>query len=203
MEPFTRLTAIAAPLMQANVDTDTIIPQAFCKRPGRTGFGPDLFHHLRYFPDGSERPDFVLNRPPFRAARILIAGGNFGCGSSREAAVWALAEFGIRCVIAPGFADIFAANCVQNGVLPAALPATDVAALAAQAADGPLTVELADRRITAPDGTALSFEIDPYRRERLLNGLDEIAITLTHEADIRAFEQRLGRERRWHRPAQS
>ena len=203
MEPFTRLTGIAAPLMRPNIDTDAIIPKAWCKRVTKTGFGPHLFHDWRYLPDGAENPDFVLNRPPWRAARILVAGANFGCGSSREAAVWALAEFGIRCVIAPSFADIFAANCCQNGVLPVALGAaavTELAALAAEPETATMTVDLVEQRVGTSDGRDISFDIDPYRRRQLLEGLDEIALTLAYDADIAAFEERRAAGCGWLRP---
>jgi len=203
MESFTILTGIAAPLPLINVDTDMIIPKAHCKRPGRTGFGPHLFHDIRYFEDGRERPDFVLNQPPWRDAAILIAGRNFGCGSSREVAVWAIREFGIRCIVAPEFAEIFANNCFQNGLLPVTLPEPEVERLLAQARDTEppvMTVDLQSRRLTAPDGRRITFVIDPYRRDCLLNGLDEIGVTLTHEADIRAFEDAIDAERGWQRP---
>jgi len=203
MEPFTTLAGIAAPLGLINVDTDMIIPKAHCKRPGRTGFGPHLFNDIRYFPDGTERPDFVLNRPPFRDASILVSGANFGCGSSREAAVWALRDFGIRCIVAPSFAEIFAGNCYQNGMLPLALPEAEVDRLLAEllASDRPvLTVDLHGQCLTAPDSRRITFVIDSYRRECLLNGLDEIGQTLTHEPDIRAYEQRIGAARRWQQP---
>jgi 3-isopropylmalate/(R)-2-methylmalate dehydratase small subunit len=204
MDKFTRLTGVAAPLPMANVDTDMIIPKQHCKSVGRTGFGAHLFNDVRFYPDGSERPDFVLNRAPYRQATILIAGANFGCGSSREAAVWALGEFGIRCVVAPSFSDIFANNCFQNGMLPVVLPEPAVEALMTQAAETPgacMTVDLAAERITAPDGTETAFETDPYRRDCLLNGLDEIAVTMTHEADIAAYEEKAIAGRSWRRPA--
>ncbi len=203
MQPFTTLTGIAAPLMRVNVDTDTIIPKQWCKSIRRTGFGPHLSHDLRYDEDGRERPDFVLNRAPWLGAAILVAGANFGCGSSREAAVWALAGFGIRCVVAPSFADIFAANCVENGLLPVALDGEAVerlAALAAEPATAAMTVDLPAQEITAGAGR-IAFEIDPRAKHRLINGLDEIALTLTHEQDIAAYERWLDAERGWRRPA--
>jgi 3-isopropylmalate/(R)-2-methylmalate dehydratase small subunit len=205
MEKFTTLTGIAAPLPMINVDTDMIIPKAHCKSVLRTGFGPHLFHDIRYFDDGTERPDFVLNRPPWRDAAILIAGRNFGCGSSREAAVWAIREFGIRCLVAPGFADIFANNCFQNGVLPVCLPEARVdrlLALARDTASPVMTVDLEARRLTAPDGGRITFVIDSYRRDCLLNGLDEIGATLTHETGISAHERWIDTQQSWRRPAQ-
>ncbi len=203
MEKFTRLTGIAVPLMRPNIDTDAIIPKAWCKRVTKTGFGPHLFHDWRYLPDGAENPNFILNRSPWRAARILVAGANFGCGSSREAAVWALAEFGIRCIIAPSFADIFAANCCQNGLLPVALDPAVVAGLAALAASpesATMTADLVEQRITAFGGWEIPFTVDPYRRRQLLEGLDEIALTLAYEADIAAFEARRAAECPWLAP---
>ena len=203
METFTTLTAIAAALPQPNIDTDTIIPQRWCKSIRRTGFGPHLFHDLRYAEDGSERLDFVLNRDPWRGAAILVAGANFGCGSSREAAVWALHEFGIRCLVAPSFSDIFAANCVANGLLPVVLDEAAAARLAARAAapaTAAMTVDLPAQEVAAGD-ERLAFDIDPRAKHRLVNGLDEIAATLTHGADIAAYERWLDAERRWRRPA--
>ncbi len=203
MEKFTALTGIAAPLPQPNIDTDTIIPQRWCKSIRRTGFGPHLFHDLRYGEDGSERPDFVLNRDPWRGAAILVAGANFGCGSSREAAVWALREFGIRCIAAPSFSDIFAANCVANGMLPVALDAPAVERLTALAGDpatAEMTVDLPAQEIRAA-AERIAFGMDPRAKHRLINGLDEIAATLTHDAEIAAYERWLDAERRWRRPA--
>jgi 3-isopropylmalate/(R)-2-methylmalate dehydratase small subunit len=203
MEKFTTLTGVAAPFPLVNVDTDMIIPKLHCKTIKRTGFGVHLFNDIRYFEDGSERPDFILNRPPYRDAAILITGGNFGCGSSREAAPWALREFGIRCIIAPSFSDIFANNCFQNAVLPIVLPEPVVDNLSAQVEDDAnaiMTVDLLAELITEPNGERIRFEIDRYRRHCLLNGLDEIAVTMTHEASISAFERKTDAERSWHRP---
>ncbi|HUF87854.1 MAG TPA: 3-isopropylmalate dehydratase small subunit [Thermohalobaculum sp.] len=203
MERFTTLTGVAAPLLRGNIDTDTIIPQRWCKSVTRTGFGAHLFHDLRFDGAGAERADFVLNRAPWRAAAILVAGANFGCGSSREAAVWALHEFGVRCLIAPSFSDIFARNCVANGVLPVTLDEDRVARLAALAGDpetAALSVDLPAQTIVA-GGEQIPFEMDPYVRHRLINGLDEIAVTLTHEPEIAAHERWLGAARRWRLPA--
>jgi 3-isopropylmalate/(R)-2-methylmalate dehydratase small subunit len=193
MKQFTVLAGVAAPLPLANVDTDTIIPARYLKTVGRTGLGKGAFHALRYGADGTEDPAFVLNREPYRNARILIAGANFGCGSSREHAPWSLLDFGITCVIAPSFADIFHNNCFKNGILCIALPSTEVDMLMAKARDGntaggAFTVDLVHQTITAPDGTGSSFAVDPARRRALLDGMDEIAMTLRHDAEITAFE---------------
>ncbi|HUZ72253.1 MAG TPA: 3-isopropylmalate dehydratase small subunit [Stellaceae bacterium] len=191
MEKFTVLTGIAAPLPLINVDTDKIIPARHLKSVARTGFGKFLFETLRFRPDGTENPDFVLNKPAYRHAEILVAGANFGCGSSREHAPWALQGFGIRCVIAPSFADIFFNNCFQNGLLPIKLPEETIALLmddAQKGANARLTIDLAAQTITRPDGTAVHFDIDPFRKHCLLNGLDDVGITLQKEAKIAAFE---------------
>ena len=193
MEKFTRLTAIAAPLPEPNIDTDQLIPARFLGKPRRAGFARFLLHDRRFAEDGSEIADFVLNRPAWRAARILLAGDNFGCGSSRESAVYALADFGIRAVIAPGFGDIFAGNCVKNGLLPLALPAAVVEALTRQVTAAPgasLTIDLAAETVTAPDGGVTRFAIDPARRRVLLEGLDEIDTTLLRADRIAAWEER-------------
>jgi 3-isopropylmalate/(R)-2-methylmalate dehydratase small subunit len=197
MEKFTVLTGIAAPLPLINVDTDKIIPARHLKSVARTGFGKFLFEALRFRPDGSENPDFVLNKPAWRHAEILVAGANFGCGSSREHAPWALQDFGIRCVIAPSFADIFFNNCFQNGLLPIKLPEETIAQLmddAQKGANARFTIDLAAQTITRPDGSAVHFDIDPFRKHCLLNGLDDVGITLQKEKKIAAFEatQRLG-----------
>jgi 3-isopropylmalate/(R)-2-methylmalate dehydratase small subunit len=191
MEPFRKLTGIGAPLRMINVDTDKIIPKQFLKTIKRTGLGRHLFNDMRYRPDGGEIPDFVLNRAPYRNTEILIAGENFGCGSSREHAPWALLDFGIRCVIAPSFADIFYNNCFKNGVLPVTLPKEQVEALLEQAergANARFTVDLEACRITAPDGAGFDFEIDPFRRRCLLEGLDDIGLTLEGAGEIDRFE---------------
>jgi 3-isopropylmalate/(R)-2-methylmalate dehydratase small subunit len=191
MEKFTHLRGIAAPLPMINVDTDMIIPKQFLKTIKRTGLGKNLFDELRYEADGSEKPDFVLNKPAYRKAQILVAGANFGCGSSREHAPWALLDFGIRCVIAPSFADIFYANCFKNGVLPIALPQEEIDKLmddASRGANAVLTVDLEKQEITGPDGGCIHFDIDPFRKHCLLNGLDDIGLTMQHAATIDGFE---------------
>ena len=200
MQKFTTLTAIAAPLPMANVDTDKIIPARFLKTIRRTGLGVHLFDSLRYDENGAERPDFVLNRPPYRDAKILIAFENFGCGSSREHAPWALLDFGIRCVIAPDFADIFHNNCFKNGILPVRLPRDVCEALMADAQLGGnarLTVDLARQVVVRPSGEEIRFEIDPFRRHLLLEGLDDIGQTLQHGSSIDAYEARQRSERAW------
>ncbi len=191
MQPFTTLSAIAAPLPMANVDTDKIIPARFLKTIARTGLGKHLFAALRYDEAGAERGDFVLNREPWRHAGILIAHENFGCGSSREHAPWALLDFGIRCVIAPDFADIFFNNCFKNGILPIALPRAVCDALMEDArlgANARLTVDLARQVVVRPNGEEIGFAVDPFRKHLLLNGLDDIGQTLEHQAAIDAFE---------------
>jgi 3-isopropylmalate/(R)-2-methylmalate dehydratase small subunit len=191
MEKFTELTGIAVPFPMINVDTDTIIPTRWLKTIKRTGLGVGLFEALRYDDDGSEVPDFVLNKPPYRDAKILVAGANFGCGSSREHAIWALLDFGIRCVIAPILADIFATNAAKNGVLIIKLPQADVDKLMADAErgeNGRLTIDLEAEEISRPDGETIAFEIDPFVKHCLLNGLDDIALTLAKADAIDSFE---------------
>ena len=191
MDPFRILTGIAAPLDMINVDTDMIIPKQYLKTIKRTGLGQNLFDDMRFETDGSEKPDFVLNRAPYRNAEILIAGENFGCGSSREHAPWALLDFGIRCVIAPSFADIFYNNSFKNGILLIKLPKETIDGLMAQADQGAnarFTVDLEACEIIAPDGSKVPFEIDPHRRRCLLDGLDDIGLTLEKHADIYEFE---------------
>ena len=200
MESFRKLTGIAAPLDMINVDTDMIIPKQYLKTIKRTGLGKNLFDEMRFATDGSEKPDFVLNKPAWRNAEILITGENFGCGSSREHAPWALLDFGIRCVIAPSFADIFYNNSFKNGILLVRLPKETVAALMAQAANGAnarFTVDLEAGEVTAPDGTKVAFEIDPHRRRCLLEGLDDIGLTMAKQADIDDFEGRQKMEQPW------
>jgi 3-isopropylmalate/(R)-2-methylmalate dehydratase small subunit len=200
MRAFTTLTAIAAPLPLANVDTDKIIPARFLKTIRRTGLGRNLFDTLRYDENGAERPDFVLNQEPWRHAEILIAHENFGCGSSREHAPWALLDFGIRCVIAPDFADIFYSNTFKNGILPITLPRAVCDALMDDARLGGnarLTVDLEAQRILRPNGEQIAFTIDPFRRHLLLNGLDDIGQTLQHQAAIDTYEQRMRAEHPW------
>ncbi len=197
MEKFTRLTSVAAALPQENVDTDQIIPARFLKTIRRTGLGEHLFAGQRYDADGRENPDFVLNKPAYRKAGILITLDNLGCGSSREHAPWALLDFGIRCVIAPSFADIFYNNCFKNGILPIRLPREQCLALMEDASHGEnarLTVDLEKQEIHRPDGEVMSFEMDPFRRQVLLEGLDDVAQTLkNHEQAIREFEARPSR----------
>jgi 3-isopropylmalate/(R)-2-methylmalate dehydratase small subunit len=192
MEPFTRLTAVAAPIDLPNVDTDRVIPARFLRKPqGTPGYERFLFHDVRFDASGAERPDFVLNQPAFRPARIIVAADNFGCGSSREAAVWALAAYGVRAVIAPSLGDIFHQNCGKNGVLAVILPADTAADLRRQLRDRPgatLTVDLETQTVTAPDGAVHRFEIDAFRKQMLLAGQDDIGLTLGFEAQIAAFE---------------
>ncbi len=191
MTPFATLTAIAAPLPEANVDTDKIIPARFLKTTQRSGLGRYAFDAMRYNPDGSERPDFVLNRAPYRAAEILIAHENFGCGSSREHAPWALLDFGIRCVIAPSFADIFHNNCFKNGILPIRLPREICDRLMQDASSGAnsrLVIDLQRQVVVRPDGEEVPFEVDALRRRLLLEGLDDIGQTLRHADAIDRFE---------------
>jgi 3-isopropylmalate/(R)-2-methylmalate dehydratase small subunit len=200
MTPFTTLTGIAAPLPLANVDTDKIIPARFLKTIRRSGLGVHLFDTLRRLPDGRENPDFVLNQEPFRRAEILIAHENFGCGSSREHAPWALLDFGIRCVIAPDFADIFYNNTFKNGILPVRLPRAVCDLLMEDARLGGnarLTVDLARQVVVRPNGEEIAFDIDPFRKHLLLNGLDDIGQTLQHATAIDAFEVARGREQPW------
>ncbi len=192
MEKFTTLTGVPAPMDMINIDTDMIIPKQFLKSIKRTGFGPSLFFEMRYLDDGSENPDFVLNKPQYRDAKILIAGDNFGCGSSREHAPWALLDFGITCVIAPSFADIFYNNCFKNGILPITLGKEDVEKLlddAERGANATLTIDLEAQTIQGPDGGEISFEVEEFKKHCLLNGLDDIALTMEHEAKITDFEE--------------
>jgi 3-isopropylmalate dehydratase small subunit len=199
MQPFTALTARAAPLDVDNVDTDQIIPKQFLKTTERAGLGKGLFYDLRYDEAGAKRAGFVLDDPAYAGAGILIAGANFGCGSSREHAPWALMDFGIRCVIAEGFADIFYNNCFQNGLLPIALPAEAVEALMEEARGGNhvFTVDLAGQTISAPSGRSISFDIDPGRKAKLLQGLDAIGETLRKGSSIEAFEARRSLQEPW------
>ena len=200
MDAFTILTGIAAPLPMANVDTDKIIPGRFLKTIERSGLGVHLFDQLRYDETGAERADFVLNQPAYRHAEILIAHENFGCGSSREHAPWALLDFGIRCVIAPDFADIFHSNCFKNGILPVRLPREVCDQLmedAALGANARLTVDLERQVVVRPSGAEIPFAIDPLRRTMLLQGLDEIGQTLGHAGAIAAFEVRRQQQYPW------
>ena len=200
MQPFTTLTGVAAPMRIVNVDTDQIIPKNYLKTIERTGLGRGLFADRRYRDDGSENPDFVLNRPAYRRAEILVAGDNFGCGSSREHAPWALLDFGIRCVIAPDFADIFHNNCFKNGILPVRLPREVCEALMDDARLGGnarLTVDLERQVVVRPSGEEIPFEVDPLRKHLLLNGLDDIGQTLQHAGAIDSFEARRKTEQPW------
>jgi 3-isopropylmalate/(R)-2-methylmalate dehydratase small subunit len=201
MQPFTKLTGIAAPLPMLNVDTDKIIPAHWLKTIKRTGLGKGLFEALRYDQEGRERPDFVLNREPYRHASILITGANFGCGSSREHAPWALLDFGIRCVIAESFADIFYNNCFKNGILPIVLPKDEVDPLiheATVALDPTFTVDLESHEILRPQGNEpIRFDLDPAHREKLMKGLDEVGTTLTKAVAIDRFEARQRAEQPW------
>lgn len=193
MDKFTTLTGIAAPMPLVNIDTDMIIPKQFLKTIKRSGLGKNLFDEMRYTQDGQEIPDFVLNQPAWRKAEILVAGDNFGCGSSREHAPWALLDFGIRCVISTSFADIFYNNCFKNGLLPVVLPECVVEGILSTAARQPgyrLTVDLAAQRIADDAGFSIGFEVDPFRRHCLLNGLDDIGLTLAHADAIAAYESR-------------
>ena len=194
MQAFKRLSGIAAPLPMINVDTDMIIPKQFLKTIKRTGLGVNLFDEMRYTQDGKEQPDFVLNKEPYRQAEILIAGDNFGCGSSREHAPWALLDFGIRCVIAPSFADIFFNNCFKNGILPIVLPKETVELLmkeAENAAGRPFTIDLESQTIQRPTGNEpIHFEVDAFSKHCLLNGLDDIGLTMVKAKAIDGFEAR-------------
>jgi 3-isopropylmalate dehydratase small subunit len=191
MDPFTKLTAVAAPLPLANIDTDQIIPKQFLSTTERTGLAKGLFYDLRFDGEGREKPDFVLNQPAYRKAGVLIAGENFGCGSSREHAPWALADFGIRAIIAPGFADIFYNNCFNNGLLPIVLPKAAVTQLndEARGANHVFSVDLQSQTVTSPSGKTFHFEIDPGRKQKLLEGLDDIGMTLKRAEAIEAFEE--------------
>lgn len=200
MQKFTKLTGVAAPMPMRNVDTDMIIPKQFLKTIKRTGLGKSLFFEMRYDEQGKELPDFILNKPAYRKAEILVTGENFGCGSSREHAPWALLDFGFRCIIAPDFADIFYNNCFQNGILPIKLPQADVDKLlddAGRGANATVTVDLEAQEIRGPDGGVIRFEIDPFRKHCLLNGLDNIGLTLEKEKAITAFETTTASERPW------
>lgn len=200
MDRFTTLTGVAAPLPMVNVDTDMIIPKQFLKTIERTGLGANLFDEMRFDREGNELPEFVLNRPAYRDAEILVAGENFGCGSSREHAPWALLDFGIRCVIAPSFADIFFNNCFKNGILPVALPQDAVDALMEDAGKGSnarMTVDLETQTVTASNGDTYSFDVDPFSKRCLLEGLDDIGLTMERASDIDAFEEKARALRPW------
>ncbi|MCO5091134.1 3-isopropylmalate dehydratase small subunit [Bosea sp. (in: a-proteobacteria)] len=199
MQPFTTLTSTPAPLKVVNVDTDMIIPKQYLKTIKRTGLGTALFSEMRYKEDGSENPDFVLNQPGYRKAQILVAGDNFGCGSSREHAPWALLDFGIRCVISTSFADIFYNNCFKNGILPIKVTPQQLDMLfddAERGSNATLTIDLESQTIKGPDGGEIHFEMDPFRKHCLLNGLDDIGLTLEKSTKIDAFEEKL-KQREW------
>jgi len=200
MDKFTTLTGVAAPMPMVNVDTDKIIPKQYLKTIKRTGLGQGLFAELRYDEQGRERPDFVLNKPAYRNAKILVAGDNFGCGSSREHAPWALLDFGIRCVISTSFADIFYNNCFKNGILPVVVSPRELELLmddASRGANATLTVDLAAQEIRGPDGGSIRFEIDPHLKRCLLEGLDDIGLTLQKAPAIDRYEARAAEQRPW------
>jgi 3-isopropylmalate/(R)-2-methylmalate dehydratase small subunit len=200
MEKFTTLEGVAAPIKQINVDTDAVIPKQYLKTIKRTGLGKGLFSEQRYRDDGSENPDFVLNKPAYRNAKILVAGDNFGCGSSREHAPWALMDFGIRCVISTSFGDIFYNNCFKNGVLPIRVSQEDLDKLfddAERGANATLSVDLEAQEIRGPDGGVVKFDIDPHRKRCLLNGLDDIGLTMEKETKIETFEEKAAAARPW------
>jgi 3-isopropylmalate/(R)-2-methylmalate dehydratase small subunit len=200
MQKFDKLTGVAAPLPMINIDTDKIIPKQYLKTIARTGLGKGLFDEMRYRPDGSENPDFVLNQPAYRNAKILVAGRNFGCGSSREHAPWALMDFGIRCIIAPSFADIFYNNSFKNGILPLVVPEEVCAKLmdeAGKGANAVMSIDLEAQTISCPDGEVIHFEIEPFRKHCLLNGLDDIGLTLQKGSAIDSFEHRRSLGQPW------
>ena len=200
MDKFTTLTGIAAPMPLVNIDTDMIIPKQFLKTIKRSGLGVNLFDEMRYDRQGNEIADFVLNKPQYREAEILVAGDNFGCGSSREHAPWAIKDFGIRCVISTSFADIFYNNCFKNGILPIVLPAEQVEVLMADAEKGSnarIEVDLEAQTVTSSDGEAFSFEVDSFKKHCLLNGLDDIGLTMEKSASIASFEAEASAARPW------
>ncbi|AAV93540.1 3-isopropylmalate dehydratase small subunit [Ruegeria pomeroyi] len=200
MEKFTKIQGIAAPMPLVNIDTDMIIPKVFLKSIQRTGFGKNLFDEMRYNRDGTEIPDFVLNKPQYRDAEILVAGDNFGCGSSREHAPWAIADFGIKCIISTSFADIFFNNSFKNGILPIVLPQEQVDILmkdAEKGANARMTVDLEAQEITTSDGEVIPFEVDAFKKHCLLNGLDDIGLTMEKAAAIDTFEAQAAQARPW------
>ena len=200
MEKFVKVTGVAAPLPVVNIDTDMIIPKDYLKTIKRTGLGKGLFAEHRYRDDGSENPDFVLNKPAYRNARIIVAGGNFGCGSSREHAPWALADFGIRCIISTSFADIFYNNCFKNGLLPITVSQDDLDKLmddAERGSNATVTVDLESQEIHGPDGGVVHFEIDAFKKHCLLNGLDDIGLTMEKAPKIDGYEAKLSESRPW------
>ena len=200
MDKFDKLEGVAAPMKMINVDTDMIIPKQYLKTVKRTGLGKGLFAEKRYLDDGSENPDFVLNKPAYRNAKILVADDNFGCGSSREHAPWALLDFGVRCVIAPSFADIFYNNCFKNGILPIRMPKEIIAKLMDDASRGSnaiIEIDLEKQEIKGPDGGTVHFEIDAFRKHCLLNGLDDIGLTMEKKSEIDDFETRQKDSQPW------
>ncbi|MFS4581017.1 3-isopropylmalate dehydratase small subunit [Phaeobacter sp. C3_T13_0] len=200
MDKFEKLTGVAAPMPLVNIDTDMIIPKVFLKSIQRTGFGKNLFDEMRYNRDGTEIPDFVLNKPQYRGAEILVAGDNFGCGSSREHAPWAIKDFGIKCVVSTSFADIFFNNCFKNGILPIVLPQEQIDLLMKDAEKGQnarMTVDLEAQEITTSDGEVVTFDVDSHRKHCLLNGLDDIGLTMEKSASIASFESKAAQERPW------
>ena len=200
MEKFTTLTAVAAPMDRPNIDTDQLLPARFLRRPRDEGFGDVLFIDQRFDDDGNPRPDFVINQEPYKEARIIVGDRNFGGGSSREGAPWALLDYGFRCIIASSFGDIFYNNSLKNGLLPVRLPEDAVKAIRAQLHDNPgttITVDLEAQTVTSPDGTTHSFDIEPFRKQSLLKGLDDIGMTLEHEDKIDAFEASFREKRPW------
>ncbi len=200
MEKFDKLSGIAAPMPLVNIDTDMIIPKQFLKTIARTGLGKNLFDEMRFTLDGAEIPGFVLNKPAYRSAQILVAGDNFGCGSSREHAPWALLDFGIRCVISTSFADIFYNNCFKNGILPVVLPQEAVDILmrdAEKGANARIEIDLTTQTVTASDGEVFHFDVDAHKKQCLINGLDDIGLTMEKAASIDAYESRAATERPW------
>ncbi len=200
MDKFTTLTGVAAPLPMINIDTDKIIPKQYLKTIKRSGLGTALFAEMRYNDDGTEKQDFILNQPAYRKSSLLIAGDNFGCGSSREHAPWALLDFGIKCVIATSFADIFYNNCFKNGILPIILPQEDIDKLmddANRGSNAVITVDLEAQEISGPDGGKIAFEVDPHRKRCLVEGLDDIGLTLEKTATITEFENTIKKTRPW------
>ena len=200
MEKFKKLSGVAAPMPLVNIDTDMIIPKVFLKTIKRSGLGVNLFDEMRYDREGNEKPDFVLNKPQYRAAKILVAGDNFGCGSSREHAPWAIADFGIKCVISTSFADIFYNNCFKNGILPLVLPENEVDTLmkdAEKGANSIIEVDLENQTIVSSDGEIFRFEVDPFKKHCLLNGLDDIGLTIEKEDHIAAYESKASQQFPW------
>ena len=200
MDKFTTMTGVAAPMNMINIDTDMIIPKKYLKTIKRTGLGSALFAEVRYDENGNDKPDFVLNQEGYKGASVIVAGENFGCGSSREHAPWALLDFGIRCIIAPSYADIFFNNCFKNGILPIKLPEERVNELLRFLLELPgaeITIDLPNQTVQGPDGKTDSFEVDPFRKECLINGLDDIGLTLQREAAITTYEAKISAGRPW------